>query len=753
MNYKKTVLVISFLAVCGFLFNFGLPAVKAMTNAEIQALIAQLQAQIAALQQQLNQQPTDVAWCYTFNNNLRIGETSQEVLSLQQALSKEGIYEITMAEDGYFGEVTASAVVEFQEKYASEILTPVGLRHGNGFVGKLTRTKLNNLYGCGATPATPFITVTSPNGGEILREGSNYKITWDASNLPSDAKISITLFRTGESNMLIASNLPSTQREYSWQVTDSGDWAMGYEYKPSLFARIFGIQEVEAAGYSYQITVSASWGNYGTNYYGNIYDRSNGWFYIDSSDYPSITVTSPNGGEVWKIGEYKDIKFNVSGVPKVKIFLKDYSKQTTCQLNEKEEILNFAAGSNPYYSFSFTVGSGKCSVLPGDKFKIEVYYENDLKDEPAVYDYSDNYFSIVAAPAVSCIDSDGRDYHTKGSSTGVFVGMKYYPETTTVTDFCLGSIDPNTLVEYYCKDNYIYSENFNCPSGCQDGACKSVPSVTVLSPNGGEQFTAGSQMVVRWQNTNYRDSVVNLFLYRSNTIPGESDYNFVEQIGSLAQTNDGTETWTIPATVTQGSNYFIRVNLDVKDPEGGFDMVDDSDAPFSIVAAPTIACTDSDGDNIYTKGTVVSKSGTYTDLCWGDGAMTEYTCSANDVFAVANICSYGCSGGACKSASSITVSSNPKADTGGNLTIVKGSQLAITGSPSNISGTLNVDYTKAFFFDPIFNGACSNDDGGWTMTCTASQTGTSNFYIEAYSGGQTYRSNVIKVSVVDGIFN
>ncbi|MDD2696880.1 MAG: ABC transporter substrate-binding protein [Candidatus Pacebacteria bacterium] len=104
---------------------------------------------------------------FQFKSNLQVGSQGAEVQELQKCLAKDSeVYpdgEIT----GYFGSKTKEAVIKFQEKYKSEILTPSGLTSGTGSVLKSTRDKLNQL--CAAPSAETLslsfslITVNQPN--------------------------------------------------------------------------------------------------------------------------------------------------------------------------------------------------------------------------------------------------------------------------------------------------------------------------------------------------------------------------------------------------------------------------------------------------------------------------------------------------------------------------------------------------------------------------------------------------------------
>ena len=110
--------------------------------------IALLKAEIAKLlsQKSGNTQAIDTS-CYKIESNLYLGmKNNEDVKCLQKLLASQGsdIYPEGYV-TGNFGNLTQSAVIKFQEKYSSEILTPVGLSEGTGYVGSLTRQKINVL--------------------------------------------------------------------------------------------------------------------------------------------------------------------------------------------------------------------------------------------------------------------------------------------------------------------------------------------------------------------------------------------------------------------------------------------------------------------------------------------------------------------------------------------------------------------------------------------------------------------------------
>ncbi len=87
-----------------------------------------------------------------FVRNLKLGDSGQDVLQLQKFLNKSADTQIAVSglgsignESTYFGALTKNAVMRFQNKFQSEILTPSGLASPTGFVGPATIKKINSL--------------------------------------------------------------------------------------------------------------------------------------------------------------------------------------------------------------------------------------------------------------------------------------------------------------------------------------------------------------------------------------------------------------------------------------------------------------------------------------------------------------------------------------------------------------------------------------------------------------------------------
>ncbi len=152
-------------------FAFATPA-SAQSTTDLQAQINALLAQIAALQGGSSQQTGGLACTTTFTLNLKMGSTGSEVMALQKFLnSVDGAQIATTGagspgnETSYFGGLTKAAVIKFQDKFAADILTPVGLSKGTGNWFASTRAKANAL--CAAGPG-PGPIVPPPITGSLI---------------------------------------------------------------------------------------------------------------------------------------------------------------------------------------------------------------------------------------------------------------------------------------------------------------------------------------------------------------------------------------------------------------------------------------------------------------------------------------------------------------------------------------------------------------------------------------------------------
>ena len=91
--------------------------------------------------------PTGPAPKYTFTKSLSSGMMNNaDVKALQDILKYEGCMTSAVPSTGNFLQLTEQAVIALQEKYVAEILTPIGLTAGTGYVGVATLKFLNQKY-------------------------------------------------------------------------------------------------------------------------------------------------------------------------------------------------------------------------------------------------------------------------------------------------------------------------------------------------------------------------------------------------------------------------------------------------------------------------------------------------------------------------------------------------------------------------------------------------------------------------------
>ncbi|MFA6252225.1 MAG: peptidoglycan-binding protein [Candidatus Paceibacterota bacterium] len=89
---------------------------------------------------------------FRFSSNLALGSRGEEVKYLQRFLNSDPDTKVAYTgygssgwETTYFGYSTRAAVIRFQNKYANEILYPIGRTRGTGFWGFLSIAKANQL--------------------------------------------------------------------------------------------------------------------------------------------------------------------------------------------------------------------------------------------------------------------------------------------------------------------------------------------------------------------------------------------------------------------------------------------------------------------------------------------------------------------------------------------------------------------------------------------------------------------------------
>tara|TARA_Y100000758_G_scaffold159231_1_gene113033 strand:+ start:651 stop:3068 length:2418 start_codon:yes stop_codon:yes gene_type:complete len=248
------------------------------------------------------------------------------------------------------------------------------------------------------SPENQFIDVISPNGGELWEIGSEQVIEWNSPHSSLRVHIFIQPVQQPSIAQLIAEN-ELNDGLYTWEISTALLAETNYRVK---------IQVVDDV---------------------SVYDESNGPFTLFSP--PSfITLTSPNGGEVWLLDSTYDITWNSdSPSANVKIYLMDdIGYVEGISIGEYDTLTStqyYTIMNNGTYSWTiqqYTAGGtvADYNFTPGIDYKVKIFYEL----YPEIFDESDDNFIIEGGlipgqPGVIVTSPNGGENWELGSTQNI----------------------------------------------------------------------------------------------------------------------------------------------------------------------------------------------------------------------------------------------------------------------------------------------------------------------------------------------
>jgi hypothetical protein len=400
------------------------------------------------------------------------------------------------------------------------------------------------------------ITVTYPNGGDSLQAGTSQTITWN-DNIVDDVKID--LYKGGIFHSPITVSTPSV---------GSYNWVIPYEF------------DDDGSDYKVKIT---SLGD------PNLFDYSDSNFTIIGNH---VTVTTPNGGENWPLGSTQTITWNDNFSEDVKIELYKGGFITST--------IDFSTPSDGTYNWDIPT-----SLPVGSDYKIKI---TSIASNN-VFDFSDADFTLSYDITVTS-PNGGESWQVGTSHNITWTDNISGP---VKIDLYKAEVFDTTIAQSTASDG---SYNWNIPIDLQEGSdykvlitslddttlfdysddnftIFSVPELTVISPNGGEQWQTGTQQTITWTDNLAENVRIRLYYFG----------NFITVANSVPST--GSYVWDIPLNFPPNDFYKVWINS-VNDTT----IEDYSDGEFSIVTTAITISSPNGGESW--------QAGTQKQINWTD---------------------------------------------------------------------------------------------------------------------------------------
>jgi RHS repeat-associated protein len=410
-------------------------------------------------------------------------------------------------------------------------------------------------------PLTPAVTLTSPNGGEAWSVGVVHDITWTSFGSVGNVKIDYSVNNGSNWIEIIAST--ANDGVYAWTIPNN----------PSTNCLV-RVSETDCSPV----------------------DTSDAVFSIITDPEPTLTLISPNGGEIFNSGDNHTITWTSTGtVGNVRL---EYSVDSGVGWT----IITSSTANDG--SFDWTV--------PGIAFTSNhcLVRISEADEDRKPTDTSDAEFTIISPEidSLTLVSPNGREVLTTGSdhditwtSTGTVGNIKIEYSIDSGASWAIiedssendGSFDwtvPDTVSEH-CLVRISENDEDGTPVDVSDAEFSIISSgsasLLLISPNGGERLPVGSIHVITWTGN------------------GE-----ISEIGLEYSTNNGTDWIDIAASASNSGSYDWTVPGDISDiclvriSEVGGALFDTSDGVFSIIEQPAITVISPNGGEIWEAGSI-----------------------------------------------------------------------------------------------------------------------------------------------------
>lgn len=398
----------------------------------------------------------------------------------------------------------------------------------------------------------PLITVKFPNGGENIDIGSSMRIEWTSENI-QNVSISYT-----------------TNNGFSWNVITNSTPSNGFfvwSPVPNVNSQLCKIRIADALD-------------------GEPKDVSDNTFKISEIESKTITVKSPNGGESWEAGTAEQITwFSSTGIDSV------YLEYTTDNGNRWNYIGKDTKNTGIYF----------WEPIPNTPSTLAKVRVREAKDG-LIVDESNTTFNILPEPVIRVLVPNGGESWLANTSQRI-EWISENIENVKIAYTTNNGANWTTIVEstpsigFY---NWVQIPNVNSqnckvriydaldgePNDVSNGVFRItnqiVKSIQVLSPNGGEEWEAGSKQNITWSATAVSKVKIELTIDKGLT--------WTTLVDSIA---GGAYEWSLNENLNS-TQCQVRIS-DSRDPG----ISDVSDAAFNIIPRKYIYVNEPRGPRVF----------------------------------------------------------------------------------------------------------------------------------------------------------